>query len=424
MRKLLLGLLLASAICRGQVVSSSQGSIPSTGGGASCVTVNTDGQGIVGISVTDTWTGTLQGRVSIGGDAPQNVQVTPYSSSTAQSTITANGTFTANVVGSQQFQLCGNTVASGTATVKLNVVKLAANRNAGTGSGSGTVSANSGTAGAVANYAAAGGSTTVGPDATLVDNAATLTYSGSTGIVAPAGSSTAPAYAFTGALTTGPSLAAANVAGMTSNGVLVAQFTGGIEVTQSASFKASQTALANGAVGVSLAPIGTGTTEAWNIGGTSTSLFLQNGACKIPAAGIALPVNTATTVCSWTLPNSAQTWAWQCVLPWAITAGTGTNTLAISVSVAQTPTSTTNGTAEILTTNTMVGTENTAAISASGATTLLTSGTITPAATVFRSSTAGTLAANAASGIFAIQMTAAGTTATAAAQAGGTCFLY
>lgn len=111
----------------GQSVS---GSIPSTGGGASCVSVGADSQGIVAISVTGTWSGTLQPEISIGGDAPANTQVTPYSSSTAQSTITGNGAFRATIAGATQFLLCGNTVASGTANVKLNVVKLAANLNA------------------------------------------------------------------------------------------------------------------------------------------------------------------------------------------------------------------------------------------------------------------------------------------------------
>jgi hypothetical protein len=43
---------------------------------------------------------------------------------------------------------------------------------------------------------------------------------------------------------------------------------------------------------------------------------------------------------------------------------------------------------------------------------------------VFMSSTSGTLLASGTAGTFAIQMTAAGTTATAAAKAGATCVLY
>ncbi|HUD64666.1 MAG TPA: hypothetical protein VMQ17_08815 [Candidatus Sulfotelmatobacter sp.] len=145
--------------------------------------------------------------------------------------------------------------------------------------------------------------------------------------------------------------------------------------------------------------------------------------CRV-TADITLPVNTATTVCSWSLPALAKAWAWQCEIPWVISAGTGTNTLAIIANASQTPTAATNGFAEILTTNTGTATEATTAISASGATTLLTSGTITPAATVFSARTSGTVLASGTAGTFAIQMTAAGTTATAAAKAGATCLLY
>jgi hypothetical protein len=160
-----------------------------------------------------------------------------------------------------------------------------------------------------------------------------------------------------------------------------------------------------------------------NVAGNEAGLLRDANACRV-TADITLPVNTATTVCTWSLPAVAKAWAWQCKIPWAITAGSGTNTLAIIANASQTPTGTTNGSAEIKTTNTNTATEAVTAISASGTTTLLTSGTITPAATVFQSSTSGTLLASATAGTFAIQMTAAGTTATAAAKAGATCYIY
>jgi hypothetical protein len=153
------------------------------------------------------------------------------------------------------------------------------------------------------------------------------------------------------------------------------------------------------------------------------SALVRWNECRV-TADITLPVNTATTVCSWNLPGVAKAWAWQCEFPWVISAGTGTNTLAIIANPSQTPTGTTNALAEILTTNTATATEQTTAISASGGTTLLTSPTITPAATVFTARTSGTLLASATAGSFAIQMTAAGTTATAAAKAGSTCAIY
>lgn len=146
MKKLLLFFLLVSAFARAQTLS---GTITASG----CLTANVTGYGMVGIVVTNSgtaWTGTIQPQVIVGSDpngTAGNVQVTPYSSSTAQATITANGSYTANVVGATFFQVCGNTVTN-IAAITLNWVKLAANRNAAAG-GSGTVTSVSGTAGQV-----------------------------------------------------------------------------------------------------------------------------------------------------------------------------------------------------------------------------------------------------------------------------------
>ena len=87
---------------------------------AQCVTIRVDSQSTVGIQVVGTWTGTLVPQISIQGQSPVTLQVTPSTSATAQSTITANGVFQAKVAGGTQFQVCGNTVASGTANVYLN----------------------------------------------------------------------------------------------------------------------------------------------------------------------------------------------------------------------------------------------------------------------------------------------------------------
>lgn len=146
-------------------------------------------------------------------------------------------------------------------------------------------------------------------------------------------------------------------------------------------------------------------------------------ACRV-TADITLPVNTATTVCTWSLPAVAKAWAWQCSILWTITAGTGTNNLAINVNPSQTPTGTTNGEAQIYTATSGTQTMGNAAISASGSTTLLTGATYTPAATIQLAKTSGTLLASATAGTFAITATANGTTATAAAKAGSTCILY
>ena len=166
--------------------------------------------------------------------------------------------------------------------------------------------------------------------------------------------------------------------------------------------------------------VGVGTTANAN---DETGLFRSANSCRV-TADITLTVNTPITICTWSLPAMAKAWAWQCKIPWVLSAGTGTNTLAIIANPSQTPTGATNGSAEIKTTNANVATEATTAISTSGGTTLLTSPTLTPVATVFMSSTSGTLLASGTAGTFAIQMTAAGTTATAAAKAGATCLLY
>jgi hypothetical protein len=116
-----------------------------------CVSIDVTGKGVVGISITNTasgsaWAGAIQPQLAIGGDAAQNTTVTPYSSTTSQSTITAcperspeaNGTYQSYVTGAGTFSVCGNTV-SNTANVKLQVSNLAA-KLGGASSGSGGAS--------------------------------------------------------------------------------------------------------------------------------------------------------------------------------------------------------------------------------------------------------------------------------------------
>lgn len=112
--------------------------------GTGCVTIDVNNRGVVGISVTNSssgsaWSGTIQPEVAIGGDPAQNAQVTPFSSSTAQNNITANGDYQAYITGANTFLLCGNTVTN-TAQVKLTASPLAARLSGGGGGGgSGTV---------------------------------------------------------------------------------------------------------------------------------------------------------------------------------------------------------------------------------------------------------------------------------------------
>lgn len=74
----------------------------------------------VAIIVTGTFSATLQPQVSINGSTPQNSQVTPTTSSTAQATITTAGNYVAAVGGFDTFCLNVSSYASGAATVVLN----------------------------------------------------------------------------------------------------------------------------------------------------------------------------------------------------------------------------------------------------------------------------------------------------------------
>ncbi len=86
-----------------------------------CAQIGADSQATVAMYVFGTWTGTLQPQGTIQGQAAFNVQISPSTATTLQSTITGNGAFVGSVAGYSTFQLCGNTVASGTAKVYLQV---------------------------------------------------------------------------------------------------------------------------------------------------------------------------------------------------------------------------------------------------------------------------------------------------------------
>jgi hypothetical protein len=103
------------AVARGQSIGPV--AITST----QCAQIATNNKATAYVQVIGTWTGTLQPSAAIAGQAAANLQVTPSTSSTAQSTITANGAYAANVAGFSLFQVCGASVSSGTAKVFVNV---------------------------------------------------------------------------------------------------------------------------------------------------------------------------------------------------------------------------------------------------------------------------------------------------------------
>ena len=89
-------------------------------GANQCATIGVSDLATVGITVTGTFSATLQPEVSIAGQSPGNTQVTPTTSNTAQATITTTGNYVAAVAGFDTFLLCVSSYASGTANVYLN----------------------------------------------------------------------------------------------------------------------------------------------------------------------------------------------------------------------------------------------------------------------------------------------------------------
>jgi hypothetical protein len=128
-----------------------------------CARFDVGGLTTLGFQITGTSSLTLQPEASIGGQAPFNIQVTPSTSSTPQSTITTSGStnigFVASVAGYNAFFLCATSYSSGTATIHFWGTTHPSSTLSGNGGASGTV--NSGTAGYPATYPSS--STTVGP---------------------------------------------------------------------------------------------------------------------------------------------------------------------------------------------------------------------------------------------------------------------
>lgn len=151
------------------------------------------------------------------------------------------------------------------------------------------------------------------------------------------------------------------------------------------------------------------------------SALLRWGICRV-TTDVTLSTS-ATTFCNFSnLPNVAKSWALTCDVSWSVTAGT-TPTIAFGVNPSQTPTGATNITGEIKTTNTNTATENTVSLSASGALNIITSPTLTTAATIFSGHIYGTVLASATAGSFAVTATGTGTSFAGVVRAGTVCEL-
>jgi hypothetical protein len=79
--------------------------------------IDVTGLATLGMQMTGTWSATLQPEVAIGGNPAVNTQVTPSTSATAQSTVTANGVYVAAVGGYSSFLVCVTAYVSGTVTI-------------------------------------------------------------------------------------------------------------------------------------------------------------------------------------------------------------------------------------------------------------------------------------------------------------------
>lgn len=114
--------------------------------------VSSSASSTVAISVTGTWSATLQPEVVINGQAAANAQVSPSTAvGTPQSTITQNGVYQASIAGMDLFEVCTTSYASGTAVVYLNISTGSSSKGGGGSSGSGTVTGVLGTTNQIAS---------------------------------------------------------------------------------------------------------------------------------------------------------------------------------------------------------------------------------------------------------------------------------
>lgn len=153
--------------------------------------------------------------------------------------------------------------------------------------------------------------------------------------------------------------------------------------------------------------------------GTEGGLIrLGLNSCRVTSA---VTLSTAaTTICTWSLPALAKTWAWQCSGTYSITAGT-TPAFGLGMNASQTPTET--GNASINTTLSGTSTQGSATATTSGNQSILTGGTLTTITSAPWSSS-GTIQASATAGTFAITGILTGTTPAGTVNVGSTCYLY
>jgi hypothetical protein len=181
-------------------------------------------------------------------------------------------------------------------------------------------------------------------------------------------------------------------------------------VADGAEFGFSQTGQGNGSVGANVSVVGSSTTEYLK---ASTPVILPQ--CKIAAP---VTLSTTTTICTWTLPNAAQTFSYHCMGTYSTSASS--ITLLLGTQFAQAPSAGANSAiiwsaASTQTYGTATNTGTTAVPTMTGA--AVSTGTNVPWEAY------GTFTSSATSGTFVIYGTAS-TATDATIATGSSCNLY
>jgi len=144
-RRLLVALFFAFALGPPLFAQAKAGPFTINSSTSPCATITVTGNSTVGITVTGTFSATLQPEVAMvsrdgtNAGSPQNTQVTPSTSTTAQSTITAAGVYKGAVGGFDTFLVCVTSFVSGSATIYLNTTTAVNASLFGSGATPGTV---------------------------------------------------------------------------------------------------------------------------------------------------------------------------------------------------------------------------------------------------------------------------------------------
>jgi hypothetical protein len=188
--------------------------------------------------------------------------------------------------------------------------------------------------------------------------------------------------------------------------------TGGVRAADNGGYFFSQTASAGGTESTTgYAAIGSGTTMVLN----PSTYMIVSGQCKIESA---ITLTTTTTICSWTLPNSAQPHGYQCQGTYSTT--TTAITITLGTQFADSPTTSNHN--AMLFSAAGVPTFGTASNTGTTAVQTVTGPAVSTGSNIPWQAS-GTFTSSATSGTFVIYGTAS-TSSDASIAAGSTCTLY